>query len=200
MVYRDFKNAQSVARDFHLHLQIPAVGLFAHVEFLKRIATNGPKWGHIGVANTVKQPQNQSGQSSGNDLLHIHAAGFAMPARTGADHKIVRSARYRINKLIHESRYVAAIAIQKNHDLTFGRKRADTSSTGPSVSTRGRYDAGACFPRTIGCSISAAVINDYDLVRQTGRETLAHHAADWLLLIQRGNDDRDAAHHKLATQ
>src|SRR2546428_12899639 len=36
MIDRNLQNAQLLARRFHLHLQIPSVGLLAHSEFLER--------------------------------------------------------------------------------------------------------------------------------------------------------------------
>src|ERR1044072_9250754 len=124
MVYRDFENTQPVSRSFHLHLQIPAVGLLAHVELFERITTNGAKWRHIRVTNPVQDSQNQSSQSAGKDLLEIHSAVFALSARARPDHKIVRSARYGINKLVHKCENVAAVAIQKHHDVTFGDRKS----------------------------------------------------------------------------
>src|SRR5205823_9403804 len=95
MVHGDFENTQAVTRGFHLHLQIPAVGLLAHVEPFERITTNGTKWRHVRVTNPVEQPQNQSGESTSKDLLEIHAARFALSAGARADHEIVRPACYR---------------------------------------------------------------------------------------------------------
>src|ERR1044071_9858490 len=136
MVYRDFENTQPVPRSFHLHLQIPAVGLLAHVELFERITTNGAKWRHIRVTNPVQDSQNQSSQSAGKDLLEIHAAGFALSARARADHKIVRSARYRFNELIHKCGNVAAVAIEKNDNVTFRRKRTHAGGASTSIPTR----------------------------------------------------------------
>src|SRR5947207_14327863 len=102
MIYRDFENAQAVARGFHLHLQIPAVGLLAHVEPFERITTNGTKLRHVRITNPVEQSQNQSRNSSGKDLLEIHAARLALSASSRTDHEIVRPACYRFDKLIHE--------------------------------------------------------------------------------------------------
>src|SRR5215468_5373644 len=117
MVYRNFENTQPVARGFHLHLQIPPVSLLAHVELFECITANGAKWGHIRVMKPVEESQNRSSESSGKDLLEIHAAVFALSARARADHEIVRAARDGINKLIHEGGHVAAVTIEKNHNV-----------------------------------------------------------------------------------
>ncbi len=57
MVHRHFENPEANSRGVHLHLQIPAIGLFAHPEPLERVAPNGPKWTHVGVTNAVKKAQ-----------------------------------------------------------------------------------------------------------------------------------------------
>src|SRR6185437_65167 len=171
MVYRDFENTQPVARGFHLHLQVPAVSLLAHVELFECITADGTEWGHIRVINPVDEPQNQSSESSGNDLLEIHAAGFALSAGARADHEIVRAAPNGINKLIHERGHVAAVAIEKNHNVTFGRKRTNADGASASVSTRRGHHVRACFMCALSGSIGAAVINDDHLVGQASCET-----------------------------
>src|SRR5207244_12998625 len=88
MVHGYFENTQAVARGFHLHLQIPAVGLLAHVEPFERITTNGTKWRHVRITNPVEQSQNQSSESSGKNLLEIQAARFALSAGSRADHEV----------------------------------------------------------------------------------------------------------------
>src|SRR5438874_11321546 len=90
MVHGYFENTQAVARGFHLHLQIPAVGLLAHAEPSERITTNGTKRRHLRITNPVEQSQNQSTESPRKDLLEIQAARFALSARSRADHEIVR--------------------------------------------------------------------------------------------------------------
>src|SRR5438094_6993802 len=100
MVHGYFENTQAVERGFHLHFQIPAVGLLAHVEPFERITTNGTKWRHVRITNPVEQSQNQSGESPGKDLLEIHAARFALSAGSRADHKIVRPPCHGFDKLI----------------------------------------------------------------------------------------------------
>src|SRR5436853_6337696 len=90
MVHGYFENTQAVARGFHLHLQIPAVGLLEHVEPFERITTNGTKWRHDRTTNPVEQSQNQSNEASGKKLLEIEAARFALSAGSRADHHVVR--------------------------------------------------------------------------------------------------------------
>src|SRR5207247_10996822 len=99
MVHGYFENTQAVARGFHLHLQIPAVGLLAHVDPFERITTNGTKWRHVRITNPVEQSQNQSGESSGKNLLAIQAARLAMPAGSRADREAVPAQSDGIDKL-----------------------------------------------------------------------------------------------------
>jgi hypothetical protein len=97
--------------------------------------------------------------------------------------------RYGINKLIHERGHVAAVAIEKNDNVTFGRKRTNAGGASTSVSTRSGYHARACFMCALSSSIGAAVINDYHLVGQTSCETFTHNAGNRFLFIQRGDND-----------
>src|ERR1051326_6126149 len=101
MVHGDFENAQADTRCFHLHLQIPAVGLLAHVEPFECNTANRAKWRHVRVMNAVKQSQEESGDSPVQDLLEVHAAWFALSARARTDHEIVRPAYDRLDKVIH---------------------------------------------------------------------------------------------------
>ena len=171
-----------------MHLQVPAVGLLAHVEPFEGIATNGTKWGHVGITNPVEQSQNQSGDSSGKDLLEIHAARFALSAGSRADHEIVCPPCHGFDKLIHERGRVAAVAIEKNRNVAFGRKRTNACGTRASVPARRGHHARTGFTSAFGRAISAAVINDNDLVRQTRRKTFPHDAGDRFLLIKRGDN------------
>src|SRR5947207_15099966 len=141
MVHGYFENTQAVARGFHLHLQIPAVGLLAHVDLFERITTNSTKWRHVRITNPVEQSQNQSGDSSGKELLEIHAARFALSAGSRADHEIVRPPCHGFDKLIHECGRVAAVAIEKNHNVASGRKRTNTGSASAAVSARRGHHA-----------------------------------------------------------
>src|SRR5438552_13106363 len=111
MVYRNLKNAQPRARGFHLHLQIPTISLLAHVEFGERLETNRSKRAHVSVTDAVKQSHDQSGTSPGQNLLEVHAAKFTLPSRAGADDEIMGPTHDWINKLIHQRRDVAAVAI-----------------------------------------------------------------------------------------
>ena len=165
MAYRNLENAQPDAGDFHLHLQIPAVSFLTHVEFRKCVAANGAKRAHVGVTNAVKQSQNQSGNASRQNLLEVHTAWFALPARARADHEIVRAARDWVHKLIHKRRDIAAVAVEKYNDLAFRRKSADARCTCAPVTARRSHDARTRFTRTFGRVIGAAVIDHDHLVR-----------------------------------
>src|SRR5262245_36062460 len=101
MIHWDFENAQPGARRFHLHLQVPAISLLAHIERFECIPPNGPKRRHVRITNPIEQSHNQTRKPSGEDLLKIHTAGFALSACSRADHKVMRSACDGINKLIY---------------------------------------------------------------------------------------------------
>src|SRR5438105_6045002 len=121
MVHGYFENTQAVARGFHLHLQIPAVGLLAHVEPFERITTNGTKWRHVRITNPVEQSQNQSSESSGKNLLEIQAARFALSAGSRADHEVERTPCHGCDKLFLERMRIAAVDIEKNRKLVCKR-------------------------------------------------------------------------------
>jgi hypothetical protein len=65
VVHRDFNNAETGSRGLHLHFQIPAVSLLAHIELRERIASDGPKRTHVCVANAVEQSHDPPGNSPG---------------------------------------------------------------------------------------------------------------------------------------
>src|SRR6266403_4124779 len=196
MVYRNLEDAHAGAGCLHLHLQIPAVRFLTHVEFRERVAADGAEWAHVSVANPVKQSQNESGNASRQDLLEVHAAGFALATRARADHEIMRAARDWVDKLIHERGNVAPVAIKKHNNLAFGRKRANSRSARAPVATGLGYYARAGFARAFGCAISAAVVDDDQVIRQTGRQTFAHDSGDRFLFVKRRDNDRHVAHRK----
>src|SRR5262245_57508274 len=119
MIDRDFDDPQTGPRRFHLHLQIPAVSFLAHIKLCERITSDGAERTHVCVTNAVEQLHDPSGNSPGQDLLKIHAAGLALPARARADHEIVRSARNRRHHLRYERWDVAPIAVEKHYDVAF---------------------------------------------------------------------------------
>src|SRR5947199_10391058 len=123
MVHGYFENTQAVARGFHLHLQIPAVGLLAHVDLFERITTNGTKWRHVRITNPVEQSQNQSSESSGKNLLEIQTSRFAFSAGSRADHEVVRPPCHGLDKLVHERGPAAAVGLEINCNFAYGRKR-----------------------------------------------------------------------------
>src|SRR5262249_6807561 len=149
-----------------------------------------------GVRTPVEQPQNYPGKSPGKDLLEIHAARFTLSAGSRADHEVVRPSGDWIDKLLHEPWDVTAVAIEKNHNVTFRRKRTNAGSASASISARCGHHPRACFPCAFGGSICTAVINDDDLVRQTRRETFVYDAGNRFLFIKRGDNDRHVAHRK----
>src|SRR5215472_16929464 len=97
MIHGDFNDAETGSGGLHLHLQIPAVSLLAHIELCERITSNGPKRTHVRVTNAVEEPHYPPGNSPGQNLLEIHAAGLALPTRSRADYEIVRAAHDRFH-------------------------------------------------------------------------------------------------------
>jgi hypothetical protein len=116
-------------------------------------------------------------------LLEIHAAGFALPARSRADYEIMRPACDRLHELRYERWNVAAIAIEKHYGVTFPRNRTSACRARSPVTPWRSYDARPGFTRPIGCAIGAAVINDNHFDGHASREAFANHAGDWFLLV-----------------
>jgi hypothetical protein len=137
-----------------------------------------------------------SGNSPGQNLLEIHAAGFALPARSRADHEIVRPACDRLDELRYEPWNIAAIAIEKQYDVAFWRNRSNACRTCSSITSRRSCDARAGFTRPLRCAICAAVINNDHFLGYAGREAFANHAGDRVLFVQRRDDNRHFAHRK----
>jgi hypothetical protein len=106
----------------------------------------------------------------------------------------MRPARDGIDKLIHERRYVATVAIQKYNDLAFGRKSANARGARASVTAGRGYHSRGSSTRTLGCAIGAAIVDDDDVIRHTGRETFAHDPGDRCLLIKSWDNGRHVAH------
>src|SRR5438067_13825727 len=111
MVHGYFENTQAVARGFHLHLQIPAVGLLAHVDPFERITTNGTKWRHVRITNPVEQTQNQSGESSDKIRLEILASRLALSVGCLAALTLVRPPCYGFDTLLHKPGRVACVRL-----------------------------------------------------------------------------------------
>ena len=192
MIHRRFQNPEANTRRAHLHLQIPAVSWLAHPEPIERVASDSAKWAHVGVTNAVKKSQNQAGDSSGKNLLKVHAARFALASRTRTDHKIVFSGDDWIDKLIHKLGAIASVAIEKNYDVGLPRKRADSGHARAAVTRFWlRYDSRTRFTRAFCGSIAAAVIDNDHFVGQTGRQTFAHHSRDGFFFVQCRDNDAD---------
>src|SRR4051812_16939848 len=117
MIDRNFQNAQRGPRRAHLHFEVPSVGRLFHSQDLESVAPDGTKGAHIGIRNRIEQPQQPSGDAAGNDLLEVHAAALALPARAGPDDEILFAPPDWVDKLKHEFRAIAAIAIEKDNDV-----------------------------------------------------------------------------------
>src|SRR6266404_4910161 len=165
MIYGNFENPQSGARRFHLHLQIPAVGFFAHRQFLERVAPDRAKRTHVGVAHAIQDRHQPASDFAGKDLLEVHATRLTLAARARADHEIAFTARDWIDKLRHKFRAIAAVAIEKCDDVALWRYCANSRRAGATVSARGSDNARPRFTRALGCSISTAIIYNDDLTR-----------------------------------
>src|SRR5256714_13632080 len=113
MIDWNFENSQTESRGFHLHFQIPAVGFFFHRQLLERIALDRAKRAHVGVTHAVQDRHQPSGEAAGKDLLKIHATRFTLAARARTNHEIVIPSSNWIDKLLHEFRTIASIAIEK---------------------------------------------------------------------------------------
>src|SRR4029077_15434240 len=79
------------------------------------------------------------------------------------DHEIVRAGDNWIDKLIHELRTIASVAIQENDDLAFGSQRCYSGGARASVSVRGFHDASAGLEGTFRSSVGATIVDHYDL-------------------------------------
>ena len=170
MIHRHFQNPQPRTRGTHLHLQVPAVGFFLHPESLERVTANGAERTHVGVANAVKNSQKDACDPPGENLLEIHAPGFALPAGTRANHKILLSVGDGPNKSFHQFRTIAAVAIKKGDDPTFRGHSSNSGSAGATVTGRRlSYHLCAGRLRAFGRAIRAAIIDHNHFVGQTCR-------------------------------
>jgi hypothetical protein len=190
MIHGNFENAQTRSGGTHLHLDIPSVGWLAHAKSAQRIAPDGAKWAHVGVTNTVKHSQNQAGHSSRNNLLEIHAARLALAARARTDHEIVFSTNDWIDELIYELRAIAAVPVEKNDDIAFRAKSANTGSAGASIPALWLGDhARARGARAFGGLISAAIIDNDDVARNVCGSDRSDYICDRFLFVEGWNND-----------
>jgi hypothetical protein len=119
-------------------------------------------------------------------LLEIHAAGFALSARSRADYEIMRPVDDRLDELWYERWNVAAIAIEKYYDVVprlRERDRASACCARSPITTRRNYDSRAGFTRPLRSTICTVVINDDHFAGHAGRETFANHARDRFFLV-----------------
>src|ERR1700730_19322788 len=83
----------------------------------------------------------------------------------GADDEIVRPANDWIDKLIHELRAIAAVAIQKNKELAFRRQSVHSRGTGAAITAiRFAHHLHSRLSRVFRRSIGAAVIAHDDFM------------------------------------
>src|SRR5204862_4733038 len=110
---------------------------FFHPKPVQRVTPDRAERTHVGIFDTVKQPQKKARALAGEDLLEIHAARLALSARPRADHEILFSFHDGSDELRHQLRAIAAVAIKKNHDRRLRRERANPRGTGAAVTGRG---------------------------------------------------------------
>jgi hypothetical protein len=179
-----------LARGAHLHFQVPPVCLLSHSELFEKVAPNGAKGTHVGVADSISQPEKETRDASREQLLKIHAARFAFPASARSDDEIVFPGNDWLDQVQHEFRAVAAVAIEKNNDATFGWKGPYTGGASPPIP--GKWfddDARTGFTGSRRGLIGTAVINHNNFAGYTGRGNGANDIGNRLLLVQRRNDD-----------
>src|SRR5438128_3226423 len=197
VIDRNFENSETGTSSFHLHFQIPAVSFFFHRQSVQRVAPNRAKRAHVRVAHAVQDRHQPSYEPAGEDLLKIHAAGFAPAARARTDDEIEIPSNDRFDKLVNEFWAIAAVAIEKYDNVACGRKRADSSETGAAVPVaRLAHDFRTRFACAFSSSIVAAVIDDDDLAGNFSRQTLAHNIRNRFLLVQGWNNDGNGPHRK----
>src|SRR5256885_6024350 len=196
MIYGNFEDPKLGARGFHLHLQIPAVCLLAHAEPFKRVSPDRAKRAHIGIADAIQNRHHPSGEAPCENLLNVHATWFALPARTRSDDEIICASRDWIGELLHKLGTIAAIAVEKNHDVGSILQAGNSGRTCAPVSARSFHNASPGFTSAFSCSIRAAVVDNDNIGGNLCCRDFTHNAGDRLFFIERWNDDRDATHRK----
>ena len=101
-----------------------------------------------------------------------------------------------IDKLIHELRTIASVAIQENDDLAFRSQRCYSGGARASVSVRGFHDASAGLEGAFRSSVSAAIVDHYDLGGNFCRRGFPNDPGDRFFFVERGNDDGNTAHRR----
>src|SRR6266567_2747600 len=161
IINRHFECSKMRASGAHLHLQRPAVSLFAHVESLKSITTNCSERSHVGRAHAVQQAKKEAHHVSGKNLVPVHASSLTSTARARRNHEIMRPFNYRLNQPIHHFRVVTAVTVQKHDDFAISRKRTQPRAKRPPVpALRLSYHASASSSCNFRCLIGTAVIDD----------------------------------------
>ena len=98
-----------------------------------------------------------------------------------------------IDKLIHELRTIASVAIQENDDLAFRPKRCYSGRARASVSVWGFHDPSAGLEGTFRSSVSATIVDHYDLGGNFCRCGFPNDPGDGFFFVERGNDDGNQA-------
>ena len=183
MINRYFQNAQARSRRFHLHLQIPAIGLFTHREFLQSITPNCPKWGHVGVMDAIQCADQKSGQISGEYLLRVHAPCLAVSAGARTDHKVMCAVYDWLHQRRHKFWDIASVTVHEYNQIAFARDCGYTCGAGAAISADRRNHSGTSLSGTFRGSIGATIINNNHFARNFRRQHFADDLRDRFLLI-----------------
>jgi hypothetical protein len=188
---RHFQDAQARTRRSHLHFQIPTVGELAHAELQQRVAADGSKRAHVGIAHAVKQPGQNAGDAAGGKLVPGHAAWLAHAAGARGDDEVVRAGADRRDQCRDGGRIVGAVAVHEHNDVA-SLRRLRAFEAGQAIAAADRDYLGAratCFLRS---AVAAAAVGYDDAADDVTRD-LGDHGLDRFRFVERGNDDDDTA-------
>ncbi len=192
IVDRDLQDTQARTRGAHLHLDVPTIGQFAHVQRQQRLASDGAERAHVGVAHTVEQAHAEARDPAGRQLVPGDAAGLAPPARARADDEIEMVGADRLDQRGDRRRIIGTVAIHEHQDIV-GSREPRRREAGAAIAAADIDHLGARFARTRRGAVSAAAVGHDDPIdRRAGKR--AHHRTDRLLLIERRYDDDDLRH------
>ena len=135
-------------------------------------------------------------QITGENLLPVHAARFALPARARTDDEILRPVRDGGDDLPHQRGHVAAVAVEEQQHVAL--RRRDARRARAPVPAHGLADdARPRRPRPFGGAVVAAVVHDQHFPGQARGETFLYHVGDGFLLVEAGDDDGNVGGHGL---
>src|SRR5262249_60547610 len=137
----------------------------------------------------MEQP---SADAPGKDLLKVHAPLFTPSARARADHKIVVASSDGPNQSVHQFGAVAAVTVEEDYDVASRVERPHARSAGAAITAlRFRNDTRSGQTRALSRAVIATVVNDDHFSGDLRRDG-AHYVSDGRLLVERGDDNRNA--------